>query len=74
MTVDLVVFCERIERGCTFVARTYVGERFYTGTGATALEAIAWCLDDLVRRRYRGEPHRMALPSGARPGDFSEAA
>jgi hypothetical protein len=68
--VVLTVWCERVERGCTFVARAFVDDTFYSGSGANAFEAIAWCLDDLVRRRVRGEPHRMAVRGDATPGAF----
>ena len=71
--VTITVFCERVQRGCTFGARMYdrASGTFFSGTGETALEAVAWCLDDYVRRFVRGEAHRMSTRADARPGEFA---
>lgn len=69
--VELTVWCESIKRGCTFTARITDGAhaRFYSGTGATAFEAIAWALHDYVARALLGHESSPAMRSDARPGD-----
>lgn len=69
--LTITCWCEAIKPGCTFVARTYdrATGQFYSGSGATASEALAWCLDDYVRRRDLGLPHRIAMRSDERPGE-----
>lgn len=39
------------------------------GSGTTALEALAWCLDSYVRRALLGLPPQIACHPKARPGD-----
>lgn len=69
--VTLTVWCEAIKRGCTFVARITDGARgrFYSGAGDTALEAVAWAIDDYVQRAVLGRPHTMARAIDAVPGE-----
>lgn len=69
--VEVTVWCESVRAGCTFSARITDGAnaRFFAGQGATALEAIAWALDDFVRRAVLGMPHTMARLPDAKPGD-----
>jgi hypothetical protein len=69
--VQLAVWCESIKRGCAFTCRITDGAvgRFYSGTGTTALEAVAWCLDDYVQRAVLGRPHTMSRGYDEQPGD-----
>jgi hypothetical protein len=68
---EITVWCESIKRGCTFAARMYcrTTERHYSGSGDTALEAVAWCLDDYVRRGLLGHGPSPAIRSDTQPGD-----
>lgn len=69
--VELTVWCEAIRPGCTFTAKISEGAHalFYAGQGDTAFEAIAWALDEYVRRALLGMSHSMARPADARPGE-----
>lgn len=69
--VEITILCEAVRPGCSFMARLYhrPTEAHYSGTGDTALEAVAWALDDLVRRALLGQPHTMARNADARPGE-----
>lgn len=70
IAAEITISCESIRKGCTFLARLYdlTTQQFYSGTGATALEALAWCLDDYLARVVYGFPPSPALPSDATPG------
>lgn len=46
--LDVVFWCER-GRTDGVVARTWDGERFYTGSGATGLDAFVACMRDVAR-------------------------
>lgn len=63
-------------RAADVVARMYDRrtESFYTGTGETQLEAIAWCLHDYVSRALLGHDPSPARRVDARPGDGLVAA
>lgn len=69
-----------IERNGTFgpgfLARFYdrVSERHYSGTGESALEAVAWMFDDFIARTMLGMPHSIARRADAKPGDRLAAA
>lgn len=69
--VELTIWCEAIKRGCTFSARITDGAnaKWYSGTGATALEAIEWCVHEFVARALLGHDATPAMRSDARPGD-----
>lgn len=68
---EITVWCESVKPGCTFAARLYDRklETHFSGAGSTAFEALAWCLDDYVRRGLLGHGPTPALNSDARPGD-----
>lgn len=68
---ELVVWCEDYPRSRSFAARIYdrKTERFYSGSGANAWEAIAWCMDEYVRCALLGREHSIATRGDARPGD-----
>ncbi len=57
------------EVGQHFVARFHKSGVFYSGDGATAFEAIAWTLDDYVRRAFLGQGPSPVRNTDARPGD-----
>jgi hypothetical protein len=73
---EITVVCESVRPGCEFRALFYdrVTEQFYGGSGATALEALAWALDEYIARALLGMPHRMARGYTEIPGDrFKDA-
>jgi hypothetical protein len=67
--VEIIVWCELVKPGCTFYARITDGPRakFYGGSGNTALEAIAWALDEYVCRGMLDMGHSPTR--SGRPGD-----
>lgn len=69
--VTVVVWCEAVGPGCEYTARITDGAnaRFFGGSGPTALDAVAWALDECVRRGLLGREHSPARSSSARPGD-----
>lgn len=73
MNVDaeITVVCENVRAGLDFRALFYdrVSERHYSASGRTALEAIAWCLDEYVRHVVLGLGPSMARRGDERPGD-----
>lgn len=72
--VEVTVFCEAIRKGCTFVARLHVDGTFYSGNGASAFEALAWCMHDYVARGVLGHEPSLARNADVRPGDGLVAA
>ncbi len=73
MFVDahVTILCESIRKGCEFRALFFDGvtEQFYGGSGSTALEAVAWCFDEYVRRGVLRGEMMPARNASARPGD-----
>lgn len=76
MLVDarITVVCESVQRGCEYRALFYDArtEQFYGGSGPTAFEAIAWCMDEYIRRGLRGGGIEPARNPSARPGEGLE--
>lgn len=68
---EITIVCESIKRGCEFRALFYdqTTEQFYGGSGATALDALAWCLDEYVGRVKHGMPIAAARNAGLTPGE-----
>lgn len=74
---EITIVCESVRPGCEFRALFYdrVSQQFYGGSGATALEALAWVVDEYVARALLGMPHRMARGYSESPGDrFASSA
>lgn len=73
--VSLLVWCEAVGRE-RWYARAFCRELYEPigGAGATALEAIAWCMDAWVRRVLLGRDLAIACHPAARPGDGLEVA
>ena len=74
--LDITVWCEKIKPGCEFFARAYDRQtsQFFGGSGATALEAIAWTVDEYLNRGVLKLGPRMARNSNEQPGDTWRAA
>lgn len=68
--VEITIFCESVKRGCDFRAQFYdrATQQFYSGSGATALEALAWCMDEYIARVAFGLPISMARNTTDTPG------
>lgn len=74
MIVDatITVVCEAIGPRCEFRALFYDPPTcsFYGGSGATALEAVEWCVHEYVARGVLQRGVSMARDPNARPGNF----
>lgn len=72
---EITVVCEKVCAGCEFRALFYdkATEQFYGGSGATALEAVAWCLDEYIRRGVLQLGPAQARRGDERPGDCASA-
>lgn len=73
---DIVVWCEKTGT-MDFVARFYdrVTQMFYSGAGATPLDAIAWLFDEYIARAIHGFGPSMSRDGHATPGSrFAELA
>lgn len=72
VNVEITVWCESVKRGCTFSARITEGSsraRWYSGQGDTAFEAVAWALDEYVRRGILEHEPSLARNANAKPGE-----
>lgn len=73
MTFDaeITILCESIRKGCEFRALFFDREfaQFYGGSGATALDALAWALDEYMCRGARGMGVMTARGTNAYPGE-----
>lgn len=67
---QITIVCESVRAGCEFRALFYdrPSSQFYGGSGPTALDALAWCMHEYVRRGVLGGEPIPAMPSDARPG------
>lgn len=66
----ITVWCERVGREefrAQFFDRTT--SQFYGGSGANALEAVAWALDEYIARAVHGVGPMMARRADAWPGE-----
>lgn len=75
--VEITIVNENPSKGLEYRALFYdrVTECFYGGSGATALDALSWCMDEYIARAVHKLPHAMARPSDAEPGyRFGERA
>jgi hypothetical protein len=72
--VDITFWRDVVGSGPDVLARMYDRRTgtFYGGSGATPLEAIAWCLDEYVQRGVLGRSPMMARTPAATPGEFRE--
>jgi len=70
INAEITIVCESIKPGCSFRALFYdrATGQFYGGSGATALEALAWCMDDYIARAVHGMPWMAARKPSDTPG------
>lgn len=70
INAEITIVCESIKPGCSFRALFYdrATGQFYGGSGATALEALAWCMDDYIARAVHGMPWAAARRTSDTPG------
>lgn len=69
-SAEITIVCESVRRGCEFRALFYdrKTERFYGGSGPTALHALAWCMDEYIARAVHGMPVYPARKHTDTPG------
>lgn len=69
-SAEVTIVCESVKKGCEFRALFFdrATERFYGGSGATALEALAWCMDEYIGRVVYGLGIEPARNANATPG------
>lgn len=67
---EITIVCESVKRGCEYRALFFdrPTERFYGGSGPTALEALAWCMDEYIGRVVYGLDVSPARAADAAPG------
>ncbi len=68
---EITILCESIKPGCEFRALFYdrATEQFYGGSGATALDAVAWLFDEYLGRAVHGLPVMASRESNTYPGE-----
>lgn len=66
---EVTIICESVRPGCEFRALFFDRQlsQFFGGSGATSLEALAWAMDEYVRRGLHG--HHSPARRTTAPGD-----
>lgn len=69
-TAEITIVCESVRPGCEYRALFFdrATAQFYGGSGASALEALAWCMDEYIARVAHGMPVSPARKSTDTPG------
>jgi hypothetical protein len=75
-TAEITIVCESVKPGCEFRALFYdrATGQHYGGSAHTALEALAWAMDDYIARAVHGMPWMAARKPSDTPGSRFAAA